>query len=64
MPAAIQMKMTVPGVPTLQVMTRVFKKTPVPMMLPTTIEMAAIRPRPRMSVMLLGAGFDMNVLGY
>src|ERR1043165_8643954 len=38
-----------PGVPTLHVMTRAFRNTPVPMMLATLTEMAAISPRPRMS---------------
>src|SRR5882724_5042138 len=41
--------MTRPGVPTLQVITRDFRKTPVPMTLPITMDVAAIGPRPRMS---------------
>src|SRR5688572_27974100 len=36
-----------PGVSTLQVMTRALRNTPVPMTLPTTSEKAASRPRPR-----------------
>jgi hypothetical protein len=47
-----------PGVPTLHVITRAFKKTPVPMTLPITMEAAATKVKPRMSVTLLGASFD------
>src|SRR4051795_7612776 len=61
MPAAIQTTMTISGDPTLQVITRAFRKTPVPMTLPMTMEAAATNVRPRMSVMLLGASFDMSL---
>jgi hypothetical protein len=50
--------MTISGDPTLHVITRAFKKTPVPMTLPMTMEAAATNVRPRMSVILLGASFD------
>src|SRR3982750_3061829 len=46
-PAAIQAAITREGEPTLQVITRAFKKIPVPMMLPTLTEIAAIGPNPR-----------------
>ena len=36
-PAITHTPMTMPGVSTLQVMTRALRKTPVPMTLPTTI---------------------------
>jgi hypothetical protein len=52
--------MTMPGVPTLQVMMRAFRKTPVPMTLPMTMEAAATSVRPRIRVTLLGASFDIS----
>src|ERR1043166_4965244 len=42
--------MTSHGVSTLHIITRVFRKIPVPMTLPTTMETDAARPRPRTSV--------------
>src|SRR4051812_27368728 len=41
------------GVPTLHVITRAFRNTPVPMTTPVTIDMAANRPSPRTSVLSL-----------
>jgi hypothetical protein len=40
---------TIFGLPTLQVITRVFRNTPVPIMLATFTAMAAQAPMPRMS---------------
>src|SRR2546423_2378227 len=54
--------MTSQGVSTLHIITRVFKKIPVPMTLPTTIETDAKTPRPRTSVTGLFDGSDMRVL--
>src|ERR1043166_6055543 len=48
-PASTQTISALPGVPTLHVMTRALRKTPVPMMFATLTEIAAISPRPRMS---------------
>src|SRR5436309_3039543 len=50
--------MTRPGVPTLHVITRALRNTPVPMTSPITIAVAASRPSPRTSVILtLSRGF-------
>src|SRR5688572_25887536 len=62
-PAKTQTASAFPGLPTLHVITRAFKNTPVPMMLATLTEMAAISPRPRMSCLcsvciVLGHGFN------
>src|SRR5438270_7269875 len=54
--------MTSQGVSTLHIITRVFKKIPVPMTLPTTIETDAKTPRPRTSVTGLFDGSDMRAL--
>ena len=48
-PATIHTVMTIPGLPTLQVITRAFRKTPLPMTSLIRIDVAAIRPRPRMT---------------
>src|ERR1044072_7511826 len=48
-PAKTQTISALPGVPTLHVITRAFRNTPVTMMLSTLTEMAAISPRPRTS---------------
>ena len=50
-PAATHATITIHGDSTLHIITRVFKKMPVPMTLPTTIETDAKRPSPRTSVM-------------
>src|SRR5688572_1764115 len=57
-PATTQTAITRPGEPTLQVITRDLRKTPVPITLPTTMEVAAITPRPRMSVESFCVGVD------
>ncbi len=46
---------TFPGVPTLHVITRAFRKTPVPMTFPMMIDTAATSPSPRTSVMFFSA---------
>src|SRR6266550_2032675 len=46
-PATTYTPRTLPGVPTLQVITRAFRKTPVPITLPTTTDIAATSVRPR-----------------
>jgi len=56
-PATTHASSTNPGVPTLQVMTRAFKNTPVPMTTPITIAVAASSPSPRTSV-VGGAGLE------
>jgi hypothetical protein len=48
--------MTSPGVPTLHVITRAFRKTPVPIMFAMFTEVAAVRPSPRTRPTLTGAG--------
>ena len=48
-PAKTQTISALPGVPTLHVITRALRNTPVPMMLATLTEIAAISPSPRMS---------------
>src|SRR3954452_9177615 len=48
-PATTQTVMTIPGVPTLHVITRDLRKTPVPMTSPITIAIAARAPSPRTS---------------
>jgi hypothetical protein len=48
-PAAIHTSITIFALPTLQVMTRVFKKTPAPIMFETLTEIAAHIPTPRIS---------------
>src|SRR2546425_12949281 len=48
-PAATQTESAIIGVPVLQVITRALIKTPVPIMLATLTEIAAVRPRPRTS---------------
>src|SRR5713226_5384028 len=48
-PATSQTVSALPGVPTLQVITRALRKTPVPITFATLTEIAAIRPRPRTS---------------
>lgn len=48
-PATNQTVKALPGVPTLQVITRALRNTPVPMTLATLTEIAAIRPSPRIS---------------
>ena len=63
-PAAIHAMMTKPGVSTLHIITRVFRKIPVPMTLPTTIETDAKTPRPRTSVTGLFDGSDMRALAF
>ena len=60
--AGMDAMMTSQGVSTLHIITRVFKKIPVPMTLPTTIETDAKTPRPRTSVTGLFDGSDMRVL--
>src|SRR3954451_12885973 len=46
-PDTIQTAITVSGEPTLQVITRVLRNTPVPIMLAMLTEVAATSPRPR-----------------
>jgi hypothetical protein len=48
-PAAIHTSITSFALPTLQVMTRVFRKTPAPIMLETLTAIAAHIPTPRIS---------------
>src|SRR5262249_9767702 len=48
-PDVIQTAITVQPEPTLQVMTRAFRKTPVPITVPTTTAIAPQRLNPRMS---------------
>jgi hypothetical protein len=48
-PAAIHTSIAIFGLPTLQVMTRDFRKTPVPIMFETLTEIAAHIPTPRIS---------------
>jgi hypothetical protein len=48
-PAAIHTDITTQALPTLQVMTRVFRNTPAPIMFETLMEIAAHIPTPRIS---------------
>src|SRR3954470_17781342 len=48
-PPTTHAAITSTGVPTLHVITRAFRKTPVPMTSPMTIDVAASRPSPRTS---------------
>ena len=48
-PAINQTVRALPGVPTLQVITRALRNTPVPMTFATLTEIAAIKPSPRIS---------------
>src|SRR5205807_6198203 len=48
-PATSHTVKALPGVPTLHVITRAFRNTPVPMTFATLTEIAATSPRPRMS---------------
>src|ERR1051325_11085324 len=48
-PATSQTLKALPGVPTLHVITRALRNTPVPMTFATLTEIAATKPRPRMS---------------
>src|SRR5205085_5220635 len=61
-PAATHAMIPSQGVATLHIITRVFRKMPVPMTPPTTIETEAKTPRPRTSVTGLFDGSDMRVL--
>jgi hypothetical protein len=60
-PAAIQTKSTSSGDPTLQVITRVLRKTPVPIMLAMLIDVAAVSPRLRTSDGPSDAGLGLGV---
>src|SRR5919202_6797501 len=62
-PAATHAAITSHGVSTLHIITRVFRKMPVPMTLPTTIETAAKTPRPRTSVRVFCERVDMSGFG-
>src|SRR5919112_1263976 len=60
-PAATHATITIHGDSTLHIITRVFRKMPVPMTLPTTTETDAKRPRPRTSVNLSAGSFDIRI---
>src|SRR2546425_10010419 len=59
-PATNQTVKAIPGVPTLHVMTRAFRNTPVPITFATLTEMAAIKPRPRISWPLVSFEFGVS----
>src|SRR5689334_22356947 len=61
-PATNHTVSVLPGVPTLQVITRAFKNTPVPMTLATLTEIAATKPRPRTNWPFVS--FEFGVWGF
>src|SRR5438552_914352 len=68
-PATSHTVNALPGVPTLQVITRAFKNTPVPMTFATLTAIAAIKPRPRTSWPFVSfefgvSGFEFILLNY
>src|SRR5438874_7077847 len=63
-PATSHTVKALPGVPTLHVITRALRNTPVPMTFATLTEIAATKPRPRMSWPLVSFEFGVSSFAF
>src|SRR6266545_4732625 len=63
-PATSHTVKALPGVPTLQVITRALRNTPVPMTFATLTEIAATKPRPRINWPLVSFEFGVSSFAF